>query len=135
MVEAVIRGHSPRPGAAVGGAWARVVTRSIRSSFHDRRSNCQVPSAASTAKTSAAAMPDRIRDARERGQPALLGSAFGPHGQGMLRICSGDIGIMLGLRWSITHSEPVRVMTTRTKVKISASMVQPPSDFGFMCRK
>ncbi len=42
---------------------------------------------------------------------------------------------MLWLRWNITHNEPLSVMTTSTSVKISASMVQPPSDLAFMCRK
>ena len=35
----------------------------------------------------------------------------------------------------MTHSEPDRAMTTTMMVKISASMVQPPSDLEFMCRK
>ena len=35
----------------------------------------------------------------------------------------------------MTHSEPVSVITTRTSVKISAIIVQPPSDLVFMCRK
>ncbi len=37
---------------------------------------------------------------------------------------------MLWLRWYITHSEPVSVITTSTRVKISASMFQPPSRLG-----
>ena len=44
-------------------------------------------------------------------------------------------GIMLWFRWYITHNEPLSVITTSTTVKISASMVQPFSDFAFMCRK
>ena len=42
---------------------------------------------------------------------------------------------MLWFMWYITHSEPVSVITTITTVKISAIMVQPPSDLAFMCRK
>ena len=45
------------------------------------------------------------------------------------------IGIMLLLRWFITHSEPDSAITTMTMVKISAIMLQPFSDFGLMCRK
>src|SRR3954468_2911519 len=45
------------------------------------------------------------------------------------------IGIMLLLRWFITHSEPDRAITTMTMVKISAIMLQPFSDVVFMCRK
>ena len=59
--------------------------------------------------------------------------AFRRHG--MLLICSCDIGIMFVLRWYMTQSEPARVMTTITTVKISASMFQPCSDLVFMCRK
>ena len=45
------------------------------------------------------------------------------------------IGIMLLLRWFITHSEPDSAITTMTMVKISAIMLQPFSDLVFMCRK
>ena len=45
------------------------------------------------------------------------------------------MGIMLLLRWFITHSEPDSAITTMTMVKISAIMLQPFSDFVFMCRK
>ena len=45
------------------------------------------------------------------------------------------IGIMLLLRWFITHSEPDSAITTITMVKISAIIVQPPSDCGFICKK
>ena len=45
------------------------------------------------------------------------------------------IGIMLLLRWFITHSEPDSAITTITMVKISAIMLQPFSDLGLMCRK
>ena len=44
-------------------------------------------------------------------------------------------GIMLLLRWYITHNDPVSVIPTMTRVKIRASIVQPPSDFGLICRK
>jgi hypothetical protein len=44
-------------------------------------------------------------------------------------------GIILVLRWYMTQSEPARAITTRMMVKTSASIVQPPSDFPFMCRK
>lgn len=54
--------------------------------------------------------------------------------QGMFRISCG-IGIMFTFKWCMTHSEPARVITTITMVKIRASMFQPPSDFVFMCRK
>ena len=49
--------------------------------------------------------------------------------------CMSWTGIILVFRWYMTQSEPERVMTTRTIVKISASMVQPPSEREFMCRK
>ena len=55
--------------------------------------------------------------------------------QGTLRICSGDGAIMLVLRWYITHMDPLSVMTTSTRVKISDIHVQPPSAFEVMCRK
>jgi hypothetical protein len=42
---------------------------------------------------------------------------------------------MFELRWNITQIEPASVMTTRTIVKISAIIVQPPSDLVVMCRK
>lgn len=45
------------------------------------------------------------------------------------------IGIMLWLRWYITHSEPDSAITTRITVKISAITVQPFSALVFMCRK
>ena len=45
------------------------------------------------------------------------------------------IGIMLLLRWLITHSEPDSAITTMTMVKIRAIMLQPFSDVVFMCRK
>src|SRR5689334_7673472 len=45
------------------------------------------------------------------------------------------IGIMLLLRWCITHSDPDSAITTMTMVKISAIMVQPFSEAVFMCRK
>src|SRR3954453_13741153 len=45
------------------------------------------------------------------------------------------IGIMLLLRWFITHSEPDSAITTMTMVKISAIMLQPFSDLVLMCRK
>ena len=45
------------------------------------------------------------------------------------------IGIMLLLRWFITHSEPDSAITTMTMVKINAIMLQPFSDLGLMCRK
>ena len=35
----------------------------------------------------------------------------------------------------MTQSEPASAITTRMTVKISAIMVQPPSDLVFMCRK
>ena len=44
-------------------------------------------------------------------------------------------GIMLLFRLIITHREPARVMNTSTRVKINASMFQPPSEWKFMCRK
>lgn len=44
-------------------------------------------------------------------------------------------GIMLLLRWLITHSEPDSAITTITMVKISAIMLQPFSEVVFMCRK
>ncbi len=47
----------------------------------------------------------------------------------------GAIGIMLELRWYMTHTEPDKVITTMTMVKIIASIVQPPSDLVFMWRK
>src|SRR4029077_1388604 len=49
--------------------------------------------------------------------------------QGTLRICSADGDIMLVLRWYITHMDPLSVMTTSTRVKISDIHVQPPSAF------
>ena len=45
------------------------------------------------------------------------------------------IGIMLLLRWLITHSEPDSAITTMTMVKINAIMLQPFSEAVFMCRK
>ena len=42
---------------------------------------------------------------------------------------------MLVLRWYITHSEPISVIATTTRVKISAIIVHPPSELGLMCRK
>ena len=47
----------------------------------------------------------------------------------------GAIGIMLLLRWYITHSEPASMITTMTTVKISAIIDHPPSERVFMCRK
>ena len=55
--------------------------------------------------------------------------------QGMLRISCMDAGIMLLFMWNITHSDPLRVITTSTMVKISASMFQPPCEWAFRCRK
>jgi len=54
--------------------------------------------------------------------------------QGMF-FMSWIIGIMLWLRWYITHNEPASVITTSTSVKIRASIDQPPSTLVFMCRK
>ncbi len=45
------------------------------------------------------------------------------------------VGIMLVLRWRMIHSDPVIVITSRIRVKMSASMDQPPSERAFMCRK
>src|SRR5262249_24675711 len=50
-------------------------------------------------------------------------------------ICWAGIGIMLPLRWFMTHTEPDIAITTITMVKISAIMLQPFSDLGLMCRK
>ena len=45
------------------------------------------------------------------------------------------IGIMFVFMWYITQIDPLSVMTTRMIVKISAIIVQPPSDLPLMCRK
>ena len=44
-------------------------------------------------------------------------------------------GIMLVVRWCMTHSDPDSAITTMTMVKISAIMLQPFSDVVFMCSK
>ena len=59
------------------------------------------------------------------------------HGHGLAHFIPvvSCIGIMLLLRWFMTHSEPDSAITTMTMVKISAIMLQPFSDLGLMCRK
>lgn len=59
----------------------------------------------------------------------------GSHGTAHFIPVISWIGIMLLLRWFITHSEPDSAITTITMVKISAIMLQPFSDLGLMCRK
>ena len=56
-------------------------------------------------------------------------------GQGTCPMSWLIIGIMLWLRWYMTHTEPASMITTSVMVKISAMKVQPPSDFVLMCRK
>ena len=50
-------------------------------------------------------------------------------------LCAVIAGIMLWLRWYITHSEPDSTMPTRISVNASARKFQPPSDLVFICRK
>ena len=56
-------------------------------------------------------------------------------GQGTCPMSWLIIGIMLWLRWYITHNEPDSAIPTIMIVKISAITVQPFSDLVFMCRK
>ncbi len=58
-----------------------------------------------------------------------------PSCHGMFFMSWADGGIMLVLRWYITQIDPLKVMTTSTSVKTSASNDQPPSILVFMCRK
>lgn len=157
-----IEDHVDGPGAGCGGACTRASTRAIKSSFQCSRLTCQVPSPIKTAVNSSrqithitkanldrwdveggaetgvmargsiggAKPASRCSSRRGRAildRPAVL--------YGMLRIMSGDIGIMLTLRLCMTQSEPLSAITTITTVKVSASAFQPPSDLVFMCRK
>jgi hypothetical protein len=130
-------GQASGPGAGCGAACTLASTWAIRSVFHASRCNCHPPRATKPANSNAAPKPAQNRVGDRRG-------AFGPWAlMAISRACPQEdiwliswvAGIMLVFRWYITHSEPDRAMTTTMIVKIRASMVQPPSDLEFMCRK
>jgi len=54
---------------------------------------------------------------------------------GILRIISGETGIMLVFMWYITHNEPTRAIRIITRVNSIDMTIQPPSDERFMCKK
>ncbi len=109
----------------------------------DAVDQCELPGAAFD-------LPDAESDQEDEGgeredrepQGGARGLATRPgclvyHGPGLAHFIPviSWIGIMLLLRWFMTHSEPDSAITTMTMVKISAIMLQPFSDLVFMCRK
>ncbi|MFK4679888.1 hypothetical protein ABIF39_001645 [Bradyrhizobium diazoefficiens] len=131
-------GHEAGEGIGWAGAWTRCSTRSINASFQARRSICQTPSAIRAAK----AVSERTVSQKDGSKVAARSltarpSCLARHGPQFAHFIPliWWIGIMLLLRWFITHSEPDSAITTMTMVKISAIMLQPFSDFVFMCRK
>src|SRR3546814_9910814 len=67
----------------------------------------------------------REQQRQRRQQPPLHGNWF----------MSCGIGIMLVLRWRMTHSDPASAMPSTMIVKTSEVSDQPPSAFGVMWRK
>jgi hypothetical protein len=109
-VAAVIAPQEAGPDGATGAACERAATCSIRLSFQVRRSTCQ--------------MRDQACDVDGRARSRLHHMS-----------AAACIGIMFVFMWYITQIDPLSVMTTRMIVKISAIIVQPPSDLPLMCRK
>src|SRR5690606_30708113 len=70
------------------------------------------------------------RDQRRRGKNRAAGPS-----QSTWLVGSCGIGIILVLRWCITHSEPASMIPTTMIVKTSEVSDQPPSAFGVMWRK
>ena len=75
-------------------------------------------------------LPHAERDERRRQRQQQRGqeAARDARGAGYGRPnASGDIGIMLLLRWYMTQVDPPIVIATTTTVKMNDTIVQPPS--------
>ena len=82
--------------------------------------------------------PQQQHRAERLARPAPLGRRLrrvgGVQGAALMAASTWP-GIMLVSRWYMTHRVPTSEITTMIRVKITASMTQPPSDLEFMCRK